>query len=139
MIIGRNYYEENQKLFSTGNEDLDTILEEVYYSGIEDGYDYAQKEFASARQVKKAIKMGTKNLAGIRQTTLPFSPERRTAVKKLQDNVLNSKPLQLANRTPKTAAAQKVNNSLEAYSERAAKKAGLKGTAGWRFLPDAAL
>ncbi len=33
-----------EKLFSTGNEDLDDILEEVYYSGIEDGYDYAHQE-----------------------------------------------------------------------------------------------
>ena len=36
----------DQKLFSTGDSELDGILEEVYYSGISDGYDYAQKEFA---------------------------------------------------------------------------------------------
>ena len=51
MILGRDlansYYEEDEKLFSTGDEELDDILEEVYYSGISDGYDYAQKEFAS--------------------------------------------------------------------------------------------
>ena len=35
-----------QKLFSTGNNDLDLLLEEVYYSGIEDGYSYAQREFS---------------------------------------------------------------------------------------------
>lgn len=53
MIIGRKFAEkcfsqvdESEKLFSTGNEELDAILEEVYYSGIEDGYDYAQKEFS---------------------------------------------------------------------------------------------
>ena len=34
------------KLFSTGNNELDSLLTEVYYSGIEDGYDYAQREFA---------------------------------------------------------------------------------------------
>ena len=61
MIIGKNYYEESQKLFSTGNDELDDILEEVYYSGIEDGYDYAQKEFANARKVKKAVTMATKD------------------------------------------------------------------------------
>ena len=54
MIIGKNYYEESQKLFSTGNEELDNLLEEVYYSGIEDGYDYAQKEFSSK------LKLGTR-------------------------------------------------------------------------------
>ena len=46
MIVYKNNYEEDQKLFSTGNDELDNLLEEVYYSGIEDGYDYAQKEFA---------------------------------------------------------------------------------------------
>ena len=47
MTIPRRNYEESQKLFSTGNDELDNLLTEVYYSGIEDGYDYAQKEFAS--------------------------------------------------------------------------------------------
>ena len=54
MITGRqlidSYYEEDEKLFSTGNDELDDILEEVYYSGIEDGYDYAQREFAYASE-----------------------------------------------------------------------------------------
>ena len=63
MIIGRNYYEESQKLFSTGNEDLDAILEEVYYSGIEDGYDYAQKEFAEAK-LKFSDRMDVNRLKG---------------------------------------------------------------------------
>lgn len=50
MITGRqlinSYYEEDEKLFSTGNDELDDILEEVYYSGIKAGYEYAQREFA---------------------------------------------------------------------------------------------
>lgn len=51
MITGKEFAEKNfsqaeEKLFSTGNEELDCLLTEVYYSGIEDGYDYAQKEFA---------------------------------------------------------------------------------------------
>lgn len=41
-----------ERLFSTGNEDLDLILEEVYYSGLEDGYDYFQKEFADKKKPK---------------------------------------------------------------------------------------
>ncbi len=60
MIIGKNYYEESQKLFSTGNEDLDDILEEVYYSGIEDGYDYAQREFAEKSKLNWGTKMDLK-------------------------------------------------------------------------------
>jgi hypothetical protein len=48
MIIGKQLFDsyEDERLFSTGNDELDDILEEVYYSGIEDGYDYAQYEFA---------------------------------------------------------------------------------------------
>ena len=57
MIISKdNYYEEDEKLFSTGNDELDDILEEVYYSGIEDGYDYAQREFA---EHEKKVKLKT--------------------------------------------------------------------------------
>lgn len=35
-----------EKLFSTGNEDLDLLLTEVYYSGLEDGYELCQREFS---------------------------------------------------------------------------------------------
>ena len=41
------------RLFSE-NADLDNLLKEVYYSGIEDGYDYAQKEFAKKEGDSKA-------------------------------------------------------------------------------------
>ena len=47
ILLKNNYYEEDERLFSTGDEELDDILEEVYYSGIEDGYDYFQKEFGN--------------------------------------------------------------------------------------------
>ena len=59
MIIGKQLiesYQEDEKLFSTGNEELDDILEEVYYSGLEDGYDYAQKEFGE----KSKLNLGTR-------------------------------------------------------------------------------
>ena len=62
LIASMGEYED-QKLFSTGDSELDDILEEVYYSGIEDGYDYAQKEFASVRRVTKAGKMVAKEVA----------------------------------------------------------------------------
>lgn len=39
-----NYYDD-ERLFSTGDPELDDILEEVYYSGIEEGYECFQKEF----------------------------------------------------------------------------------------------
>ena len=53
MVKGKEFAEkhfshskESEKLFSTGDSELDNLLKEVYYSGIEDGYDYAQREFA---------------------------------------------------------------------------------------------
>ncbi len=53
MISGKDFAEkyfsqteESEKLFSTGDSELDDLLQEVYYSGLEDGYDYAQREFA---------------------------------------------------------------------------------------------
>lgn len=52
MIVLKNNYVEGERLFSTGNDELDDILEEVYYSGIEDGYDYAQREFAEKRETQ---------------------------------------------------------------------------------------
>ena len=72
MIIGRQLYEESQRLFSTGSTELDDILEEVYYSGISDGYEYAQKEFGAkskalaifapgSYQAKEAAKYGYDN------------------------------------------------------------------------------
>jgi ElaB/YqjD/DUF883 family membrane-anchored ribosome-binding protein len=45
--------QQQQKSFSTGNEELDLILQEVYYSGLEDGYDYAQREFSEPSGLKK--------------------------------------------------------------------------------------
>jgi len=54
MITGKQFIEsfEDEKLFSTGDSELDDILEEVYYSGIEDGYDYAQREFSEKEEKK---------------------------------------------------------------------------------------
>lgn len=44
---------ENQKLFSTGDENLDLLLEEVYFSGVEDGAEFAQREFAKKSAAAK--------------------------------------------------------------------------------------
>lgn len=53
ILLKNNHYEEDEKLFSTGDSELDNILEEVYYSGIESGYEYAQKEFAQTQDSEK--------------------------------------------------------------------------------------
>ncbi len=63
MITGKQLiesFEKDEKLFSTGDSELDDILEEVYYSGIEDGYEYAQKEFAGPKSIKSQKKVTTK-------------------------------------------------------------------------------
>jgi len=43
-LLDEDYNYDDERLFSTGNDELDDILEEVYYSGLEDGYDYAYEE-----------------------------------------------------------------------------------------------
>ena len=65
ILFKNNHYEEDERLFSTGNDELDDILEEVYYSGIEDGYDYAQREF-SRNKVNAAKKATREVLEGLK-------------------------------------------------------------------------
>lgn len=57
ILLKNNYYEEDERFFSTGNEELDDILTEVYYSGIESGYEYAQREFTSKATKKLRRKL----------------------------------------------------------------------------------
>ena len=75
MIIGRqlieeyekmyseNDYYEDEKLYSTGDNELDDLLERAFC----EGYEYAQKEFAaykppfSQEQVRKAVKSVNEN------------------------------------------------------------------------------
>lgn len=52
-LFSETGYEESEKMFSTGNEELDELLERVYSAGIEDGYDYAQKEFSKKEKKDK--------------------------------------------------------------------------------------
>ena len=101
MITGKDfinsYYEENEKLFSTGDSELDDILEEVYYSGIEGGYEYAQKEFASKRKMAKQGKMMLKKTAKAVETgELPNLNE-----------FINRKAFRHSNRLPKTASGER--------------------------------
>lgn len=52
MIIGRNFvneYYEDEKLYSTGNDELDEMLEKAFC----EGYEYAQKEFAEKEEKEK--------------------------------------------------------------------------------------
>lgn len=49
MITGydliNEYYEDDEKLYSTGNDDLDYLLERAF----SDGYEFAQREFTLAK------------------------------------------------------------------------------------------
>ena len=111
ILLNNNYYEEDEKLFSTGDEELDDILEEVYYSGIEDGYDYAQKEFAKVtfkglKNKAKAIPRHfrrdyiTGKLAGKTITRQNLSPEEahRAAVNSRAVLIPGSKASKLASK-----------------------------------------
>lgn len=51
-----------ERLFSTGNEDLDLLLEEVYYSGLEDGYELCQREFSDDDDDDERISRRPENL-----------------------------------------------------------------------------
>lgn len=59
MILFRNNYED-ERIFSTGDSELDDILEEVYYSGISDGYNYAQEERLFAKKKSEEEKKESK-------------------------------------------------------------------------------
>ena len=67
ILLKNNYYEEDEKLFSTGDSELDDLLEEVYYSGLEDGYDYAQREFSEPSDLKKYKEYDGKNMTKAQQ------------------------------------------------------------------------
>lgn len=58
MIIGRQFVENQyeEKLYSTGNDELDEMLEKAFC----EGYEYAQKEFGNAanKAAKRAFEMG---------------------------------------------------------------------------------
>lgn len=61
MIIGRQFVEnqyEDERLYSTGNDELDEMLEKAFC----EGYEYAQKEFGrtglTAQQAKNFFKGG---------------------------------------------------------------------------------
>jgi hypothetical protein len=79
MIIGRNFaeklysaneYYESERLYSTGDDYLDDLLEKAFC----EGYEYAQKEFAaykspiSQEQARKLVKEA--NEAGIKGNSL---------------------------------------------------------------------
>ena len=90
MIIGRQLFEsyrENEKLFSTGNDELDDLLQEVYYSGIEDGYDYAQKEYSDKEKAGTAAggALAGAGAAGYGITKLAKAKASRHAKKELAE------------------------------------------------------
>lgn len=81
MIVYKNDYIENERLFSTGDTELDDILEEVYYSGLEDGYDYAQREFSNRKS--KAASMALREVAN-----LPSSRSNRVLKKEQREKLV---------------------------------------------------
>lgn len=81
ILLKNNYYEEkDQRLFSTGDSELDDILEEVYYSGLEDGYEYAQREFGKKEATKEVVDY-TEKL--IKKATGPNYAKNRVYIKQL--------------------------------------------------------
>ena len=58
LLDENDYGYDDEKLFSTGDSELDDLLEEVYYSGLEDGYDYAYEEREYAENEDKESSAG---------------------------------------------------------------------------------
>ena len=55
-----------EKIFSTGDAELDELLEKVYSAGIEDGYNYAHEErLYSDDEKKKEVKEDLKDRADV--------------------------------------------------------------------------
>ena len=83
MIIGRNLinsYYEDEKLYSTGNSDLDDLLEKAFC----EGYEYAQHEYTAAVEktmAKEALrKIGKRKVPKLELELL--SPEKKAKIKK---------------------------------------------------------
>ena len=52
MKIWKNYNYEEEKLYSTGNDELDELLERAFC----EGYEYAQREFGNVKRANKVAK-----------------------------------------------------------------------------------
>jgi len=103
MIIGRqfaerlyseSYYNEyyDERLYSTGNDELDELMERAFC----EGYEYAQREFASARQRKK----NAKNAVGIVNDAVSgnmTAEEANKALGKIQARQGSGKVLEIKN------------------------------------------
>jgi hypothetical protein len=85
MIIGRNLiekmYSENEeiqdeKLYSTGDDELDDLLEKAF----SEGYEYAQKEFGN-KQNKAARKIYERSMAKGTLSSLGFNPNSEDNIK----------------------------------------------------------
>ena len=61
MITGYDLIE-SQKLYSTGDENLDDLLERAFC----EGYEYAQKEFGGRQEYEGLTKKGKEDLANLR-------------------------------------------------------------------------
>ena len=79
--------EVEEKLFSTGNEELDELLEKVYSEGVNDGYDYAQKEFAEVVEQREFSKsdLRTKLFFNYEEYAKKHGEEAAKDLKKVRD------------------------------------------------------
>lgn len=86
MIVYKNNYEGDERLFSTGDSNLDDILEEVYYSGVSDGYDYAQYEFSDKKKKEKSnFDLDERMLQKLRNASLKHSKGDKTEEERERD------------------------------------------------------
>ena len=122
MILLKNNYVEDERLFSTGDSELDEILEEVYYSGISDGYDYAQKEFAKVSNM-------TKSATEIAKLTAKFMEDGQITPK-LKQAIDRSVRIKGGYRLPKTESGKRGLRRVLTNTKNKTIKATLKEQKG---------
>ena len=105
-FYSENVQEEEERLYSTGNDELDELLERAFC----EGYEYAQKEFAEKEEKKEKKHTGTK-VAAIGGGTAVAGVGTLAGVAKLGENAIDKKGQNLKEEGKKLINSTKVETS----------------------------
>ena len=105
-FYSENVQEEEERLYSTGNDELDDLLERAFC----DGYEYAQREFAKEEEKKEKKHTGAKVAAGVGGTAV-VGAGTLAGVAKLGENAIDKKGQNLKEEGKKLINSTKVETS----------------------------
>ena len=107
-FYSENVQEEEERLYSTGNDELDELLEYAFC----DGYEYAQREFAEEEEAEEPKKKhtGAKVAAGVGGTAV-VGAGTLAGVAKLGENAIDKKGQDLKEEGKKLINSTKVETS----------------------------